>query len=234
MRVRLPSGLHILDGITHGGGVSFLLPYFKKMEGIILCEESQEVTKEFRSRGHQFYSCDILPCSGGHPEWHIQADAIEVAWSNPHRWDFIGFHPPCTKISNSSVRWLYEDSKHETKEQRWLALKQAVKFFRMLKGHPCPKIYAENPVPHRYAKLPPYQQIIHPWQHGHKQMKPTCIWLKGLPHLVPTDIIGPPPKDPEERKKWQAIHRCPPGPMRSIIRSKTYPGIAAAMAAQWG
>jgi len=197
------------------------------MKVLIGCEESQVVCKAFRQRGHEAYSCDLLACSGGHPEWHLRCDVRELI---DEYFDIIIFHPVCQYIGNSGVRWLH------TEPGRWEKLAEACKFFNLRHKFNSPKVCTENPIPHMYAvsEIGKYDQIIQPWQFGHKKMKATCFWLKGLSPLIPTDIVGPPPKDKEERRKWQDVWMCSPGPERARIRSITYEGIAAAMAAQWG
>lgn len=205
---------------------------------LIACEESQTVCKAFRELGHEAYSCDIQECSGGHQEWHIQGDAIEALYSQ--KWDLVIAHPPCTRLANSGVRWLAE-------KELWKDLAEAMRFFeRFIEyGRKGNKIAIENPIPHKYAVegmdtpyyakgIGKYTQVIQPWQFGHEQMKATCLWLYGLPDLVPNNIVGPPPKDKEARNKWQDCWLASPGPDRQKIRSKTYFGIAQAMAEQWG
>lgn len=187
------------------------------MRVIIGCEESQEVCKAFRKEGHEAYSCDVLPCSGGHPEWHIQDDILNHL---DDEWDLGIFHPSCTRLCNSGVMWL-------EKRNLWSQLTDACYFFNTLKFANIPKICIENPIPHKYARkrIGNYTQLIQPWQFGHGETKATCLWLKGLPKLKPTDIV-------EGRE--QRLHRLPPSKDRAKLRSKTYPGIAKAMAEQWG
>lgn len=187
------------------------------MKVLIACEESQAVTKAFRARGHEAYSCDILPCSGGHPEWHIQDDVLKHL---DDEWDLMIAHPPCTRLCNSGVRWLAE-------KNLWDDLDDAVTFFMKLQEAPIPMICIENPIPHKYArvKIGGYTQLIQPWMFGHGETKATCLWLKELPKLKPTNIV-------EGRE--QRLHRLPPSKDRAKLRSKTYPGIAKAMAEQWG
>lgn len=197
------------------------------MRVLCACEESQAVCIAFRERGHEAYSCDILPCSGGHPEWHIQGNVI------PHLsdgWDLMIAHPPCTFLANSGARWLFE------KIGRWQQLDEACTFFNTLLNAPIQRIAVENPMPHKWAKqkVGLYQQKIQPWYFGEKQKKTTCLWLKGLPPLMPTDIILPPKSGTEEAKKWESIWRMPPGPNQKSLRSKTFRGIANAIASQWG
>lgn len=191
------------------------------MRVLVACEESQEVCKAFRAKGHEAYSCDILPCSGGHPEWHIEGDAVKVLYGQ--EWDLVIAHPPCTYLCNSGVCWLYnKDGSHNIDRQNKMI--DASEFFHQFLSYGG-KICIENPIPHKYAGLPKYSQIIQPWQFGHGETKATCLWLKGLPLLQPTNIV-------EGRE--QRLHRLPPSPDRAKLRSKTFPGIAAAMANQWG
>lgn len=192
------------------------------MKVLIGCEESQAVCKAFRGLGHEAYSCDIQDCSGGHPEWHIKGDVIEQAYSG--NYDMGIFHPPCTFLANSGVRWLYNKDKSMNKD-RWQELLWARRLFLDLLNSPISMIAIENPIPHKHATLPKYSQVIQPWQFGHGETKATCLWLKGLPNLKPTDIV-----DGREQKIW----KLPPTPDRQKLRSKTYPGIAKAMADQWG
>lgn len=192
------------------------------MKILVACEESQTVCKAFRAKGHEAWSCDILPCSGGHPEWHIQEDAIKVLWRE--KWDLVIAHPPCDYLANSGVRWRVERGE-------WEQIYDSAAFFNQftLYGKLGHKIAIENPIQHNYARklIVKYNQIIQPWMFGHTTTKATCLWLYGLPQLVPTEII---PKD----QRTHEIHTCSPGPERAKIRSKTFPGIAAAMADQWG
>ena len=190
------------------------------MKVLVACEESQAVTIAFRNKGHEAYSCDILPCSGRHPEWHIQGDAIKALRSEV--WDLVIAHPPCTRLANSGVRWLSE-------RNLWDELFEAAKFFNkfILYGKLGHKIAIENPIPHKYAKSElnaQYNQIIQPWQFGHGESKATCLWLFNLPKLIPTNVV---------LGRDQNIWKCPPGPERAKLRSKTFPGIAKAMATQW-
>ena len=202
------------------------------MKILVACEESQAVTIEFRKLGHEAYSCDIEPCSGGHPEWHIQGDVRMVL---NLEWDMIIAHPPCTYLANSGVTWLYNKDGSRN-EKRWNELVKGGEFFRLFINHPCRKIAIENPIPHKYAVEiigRKYDQIIHPWQFGHPERKATCLWLKGLEPLKETDnrkaemLLLP-------KNQQQRIHYMPPGPERAKMRSKTFPGIAKAMAEQWG
>ncbi len=184
---------------------------------LIACEESQIVCKEFRMLGHEAYSCDILPCSGGHPEWHIQNDVINYLNKG---WDLMIAHPPCTRLCNSGVMWLH-------KRDLWYELGEATTFFKVLQNANIPKICIENPIPHKYAvvSIGKYTQIIQPWMFGHGESKATCLWLKGLPKLEPTNVV-------EGRE--QRLYKLPPSKDRAKLRSNTFPGIAQAMAEQWG
>lgn len=184
---------------------------------LVACEESQEVCKAFRELGHEAYSCDILPCSGGHPEWHIQDDVLKHLSDG---WDLMIAHPPCTRLCNSGVMWL-------VKRNLWNDMKEAAFFFRQLLDADIPLIAVENPIPHKYAAEKirrKYDQIVQPWMFGHGEQKATCFWLKGLPKLIPTNIVY---------GRVQRLHRLPPSKDRAKLRSKTYPGIARAMATQW-
>ena len=197
------------------------------MRVLVACEESQAVTKAFRDAGHEAYSCDVQPCSGGRPDWHVQTD---VRIQLHKRWDLMIAHPPCTYLCNSGVRWLYENS------TRWDDLDLGAEFFRLLLNSGIPKIAVENPIPHKYAVKrigAKYDQLIQPWMFGHKETKATCLWLKGLPYLEPTTNLKEETKA-LPNKESQRIHRASPGPERSKLRSKTFSGIAQAMAQQWG
>jgi len=190
------------------------------MKVLVACEESQVVCKAFRNRGHEAYSCDIIDCSGGHPEWHIKDDVLEHLDDG---WDLMIAHDPCTYQCNSGVRWLYE------RIGRWQLLKESCDFTLKLFKSGIPKICRENPIPHKYAiELigKDYTQLIHPHYFGDLETKATCLWLFNLPELVRTHFITDGIKD--------SIHRCPPGKNRGKIRSKTFQGIANAMAEQWG
>ena len=190
----------------------------KKLKVLIACEESQVVCKAFRELGHEAYSCDILDCSGGHPEWHIKGDAIEQAYSG--KYDLMIAHPPCTRLCNSGVSWL-------AKRNLWEEMKQGAEFFKMLMDAPIKHKAIENPIPHKYALEiigRKYDQIIQPWQFGHGETKATCLWIENLPLLKPTNIVD---------GREQRLHKLPPSPERAKLRSKTFEGIAKAMAEQY-
>lgn len=192
-----------------------------KLNVLIGCEESQEVCKAFRELGHDAFSCDLQDCSGGHPEWHIKGDALAEAYTG--KYDLGIFHPPCTYLTNSGVRWLYNPDKSKNAD-RWQNLLWSRRFFIDLLNSPIAFKAVENPIPHKHAHLPKYSQILQPWQYGHGETKATCLWLVNLPELRPTEIVS---------GRDQNIWRMPPGPERTKLRSKTFPGIAKAMAQQW-
>lgn len=197
------------------------------MEVLIACEESQTVCKAFRDKGHNAYSCDILPCSGEHPEWHLQQDVVPLLQK---KWDLVIAHPPCTRLTNSGVRWLNE-------RNLWKELDEATEFFNefVKYGKSGNKIAIENPIPHKYAreKIGNYTQLIQPYQFGHTERKATCLWLFGLPELKPTiNVYNEMIKLPKSQQ--QRIHYVKPGKDRAKERSKTFAGIANAMADQWG
>jgi len=194
------------------------------MKILIACEESQAVCIEMRKRGHEAFSCDTLPCSGGHPEWHIQGDVIEQLDKG---WHIMIAHPPCTYLCVPGAHYLRKQ------EDRWGKMLDAKDFFMRLLNADIDKICVENSVPHHYAELPKYNQIIQPWMFGDEYSKRTCLWLKNIPKLIPTDIM----ENHGERyyrkdgsvsnSKWYAK-------ATAKERSKTFPGIAKAMAEQWG
>lgn len=207
------------------------------MRVIVLCEESQVVCKAFRALGHEAYSNDLQPCSGGRSDWHIQADCLSVLYSAS--WDLVIAHTPCTYLSNSGVRWLasvlplpgyvwsndfgiYINKSRFDKMQADIELFNGVAAYGKAGNLLC----MENPIQHRYARMQidSYTQIVQPWQFGHGETKATCLWLYGLPDLQPTCVVT---------GRKNRIHFVSPGPDRQKIRSKTYQGIADAMAAQW-
>ena len=184
------------------------------MKILVACEESQAVTIELRKLGHEAYSCDIEPCSGGHPEWHLQVNALELL---KMKWDMILAFPPCTHLAVSGAKY-FEEKRRDGRQQ------QGIDFFMKFALADCERIAIENPVGimSTYYRKP--DQIIQPWQFGHGETKKTCLWLKGLPPLIPTDIV-----DGREQRIW----KMPPSANRSKNRSKTFPGVAKAMATQW-
>lgn len=196
------------------------------------CEESQAVTIELRKLGHDAYSCDIQPCSGGHPEWHLQVDALEML---KLRWDMIIAHPPCTYLTNAGARWLFAGG--VLNEERYKHGIEAKAFFMRFLDANCPRVAVENPVPSAIFHLPPASQTIQPYEFGHPYSKKTCLWTKGLPPLLPTELIAdyvPYVSSGTYSKTHDPRYK---GASRSggsaKTRSKTFPGIARAMAMQW-
>jgi len=201
------------------------------MKILIACEESQAVCKAFREKGHEAYSCDILPCSGGHPEWHIQGDVLEQLEKD---WDMIIAHPPCTDLAVSGAR-------HFAKKIADGSQQKSIEFFMRFTDLKCPKVMIENPIGIMSSKWRKPDQIIQPYQFGHSVSKSTCLWLKGLPKLVPTNIVDKGEffewvdKKTGKKKRqslwyYQALRQKNTGG----LRSKTFLGIAEAMANQWG
>ena len=220
------------------------------MNILVACEESQAVTIELRRLGHNAYSCDIIPCSGGHPEWHIQRDVLPLldgfvlfntADGTPHfvgsRWDMIIAFPPCTYLTVTGNRWFNIERYGDKAVQRHKDRADAIKFFLAFANANCDKIAIENPVGIMSSEWRKPNQIINPYQFGDPFEKKTCLWLKGLPELKPTNIVGTPPRKQFESGKtmpaWYAEVWHLPKEERAKIRSKTFPGIAAAMAEQW-
>lgn len=197
------------------------------MKILVACEESQAVTIELRRLGHEAYSCDIEPCSGGFPEWHLQVDALELL---KMRWDMLIAHPPCTFLTAAGAQRLHPH-KGETDAARLEKGREAAKFFMAFYNADIPKIAVENPVPLTEFGLPKYSQIIQPYMFGEPYQKRTCLWLKGLPPLTPTDVVTPTAYWVQGQGKRGRGH---PGGHRSPkLRSKTFQGIARAMAEQW-
>ena len=220
------------------------------MKVLIACEESQAVCKEFRARGHEAYSCDIISCSGGHPEWHIQGDALRVIDGNTsfvtedgisHRidgeWDLLIAHPPCTYLTVSGNRW-FDVSKYGAKAlQRQKDRREAAEFFMAFVNAKCQRIAIENPigVMSTYYKKP--DQVVHPYWFGDPERKATCLWLKGLPALVPTNMVEPVVitcKNGKTDSPWHMNTLGLPAEERRKLRSKTFPGLAKAIVEQLG
>ena len=220
------------------------------MRVIVACEESQRVCVAFREKGHEAYSCDILPCSGGHPEWHIQGDVLPLLngrcefqtmdgerHSIDGKWDLLIAHPPCTYLANAGARWLWAGG--ELNEERYAKGVEAKEFFMHFMDADCPRVAVENPIPSSVFELPEYSQIVQPWQFGHAVTKKTCLWLKGLEPLKPTDIVTPEKGRRFQQKNGKWRYSCwemdaKGGKTRATERSKTFTGIAQAMADQWG
>jgi len=187
------------------------------MNVLIACEYSATVRDAFRSKGHNAWSCDILP-SEGDRRWHHEGDVIEFLNHTHMNWDLMIAHPPCTDLAVSGARHFAEKIA-DGRQQR------ALEFVQALLHAPIPRIALENPISVISSKIRKPDQIIQPWQFGHGETKATCLWLKGLPKLVPTNIV---------EGRSDRIHKMPPGPNRWKERSRTYQGIADAMAEQWG
>lgn len=206
----------------------------KRMRVLVACEESQAVTKELRRLGHEAHSCDIQECSGGHPEWHIQADALELL---KMRWDMIIAHPPCTFLTVTGNRWFNVDKYGDDARKRERERENAVAFFMAFVDADCPRIAVENPVGIMSTRFRKPDQIIQPYQFGDPFEKRTCLWLKGLPKLIPQNEILPPErvffKSGRSMPKWYADLWNLSKEERAKLRSKTFPGIARAMAEQW-
>ncbi len=187
------------------------------MRVLVACEFSGVVRRAFRAMGHDAYSCDLLPAEDGSPD-HLQCDVrdfLDPYWTG-YQWDLLIAHPPCTHLAVSGARW-FKDKQEEQAE--------ALNFVHELLAAPVPRICLENPISIISSRIRKPDQIIQPWQHGHGETKATCLWLKNLPKLVPTNIVA---------GRHARVHREPPGPDRWKNRSRTFAGIAAAMAAQWG
>lgn len=192
------------------------------MRVLIACEESQVVCKTFRERGHEAYSCDILPCSGGHPEWHIQDDVLKHLGDG---WDMMIAFPPCTHLAVSGAKH-FKQKRKDGRQQ------QGIDFFMSMINAPIKKIGVENPIGIMSTIYRKPDQIIQPWQFGDPFQKTTCLWLHNLPPLFPTQIVnkGKFVTTPSGKKlpKRYSDNKNPKN------RSKTFPGIAKAMAEQWG
>ncbi len=204
---------------------------------LIACEFSGIVRRAFTAFGHDAWSCDLLPAEDG-SNHHYQCDVRDILYQD---WDLlIVAHPPCTRLANSGVRWLHTPPPGRTREEMWRELEDGAALFSELwNADHIPRRCVENPVMHRHAKrlirnyVEPVQ-TVQPWQFGDPETKRTCLWLHGLPPLKPTKVLQPPPPGSQERRRWERVHRMPPSPARSRERSRFFPGIASAMAEQWG
>lgn len=232
------------------------------MKVLVACEESQVMCKAFRDKGHEAYSCDIIECSGGHPEWHIKGDVLEIlnpmieyAQNNVYeiisfktmdgkrhnlfgKWDMIIAHPPCTYLTVTGNRWFNVERYGDKAIQRAKDREAAVDFFMRIANADCDCICIENPIGCMSTRYKKPEQVIQPYEYGHPARKSTCLWLKGLPLLQPTDIVEPDvyyymAKNGRIKSdsKWRSQY---PKEERAKMRSKTFPGIAKAMAEQWG
>ena len=203
----------------------------KKLRVLVGCEYSGTVRDAFLALGHDAMSCDLLPSDVGGP--HYQGDIFDVI---DEGWDIGIFHPPCTYLTNASNKWLYQDGKKHTAAERWELMREGAQFFKRLLDCSIPKTALENPIMHKHAIEiigRRQDQLVQPWMFGHTERKATCFWLKGLPKLVPTnDVKAVMLKLP--KREQQRLHYLPPSADRWKLRSKTFDGIALAMAQQWG
>lgn len=213
---------------------------------LVACEESQAITIRLRALGHEAYSCDLLPCSGGHPEWHIQDDVLNHL---DEGWELMIGHPPCTFLASSGVQWLsHSEDKHLPFEERRphpkypdrrRDMEESVEFVKTLYNAPIPKVAIENPIGLLSTKWKKPDQIVQPWMFGDEATKSTCFWLKGLPKLEATKIVGKGErvvyKSGKSHPKWyaEALSKAKTKEERQLIRSKTFPGMADAIAEQW-
>lgn len=220
------------------------------MKVLIACEESQAVCKEFRARGHEAYSCDIVPCSGGHPEWHIQGDALRIingcttfttmdgtSHTIAGKWDLLIAHPPCTYLTVSGNRWFNIAEYGAKAIQRQRDREEAADFFMEFVNADCDHIAIENPIGCMSTRYRKPDQVVHPYWFGDAERKATCLWLKGLPLLTATDLVEPVViqcKNGKTDSPWHLNTLGLPEEERRRLRSKTFPGLAKAMAEQWG
>ncbi len=214
------------------------------MRILIACEESQAVTLELRKLGHEAFSCDLEPCSGGHPEWHIQGDTLAEAYSG--KYDMMIAHPPCTFLAVSGARWMYHDEDrhlpyeerrpHPNHPNRRRQQEEGLEFVQMLMDAPIRQIAIENPVSVISTRIRKPDQIIEPYWFGDPHPKKTCLWLKNLPLLKATNMVEPEYIVAADGKKYSMIHYMSKGKSRKErqrMRSKTFLGIAKAMSRQW-
>ena len=214
---------------------------------LIACEESQATTKAFRKLGHEAFSCDLLPCSGGHPEWHYQCDIFEVINKG---WDLMVAHPPCTFLTGSGVQWLsnpedkalpFEERRpHPKYPNRRQDMLYSVEFVKALYNANIKHIAIENPVGLLSSRWRKPEQIVQPYMFGDEATKTTCLWLKNLPLLLPTKIVGKGERtvfaSGKSHPKWyaDALKNAKTKEERQTLRSKTFEGMAQAFAEQWG
>lgn len=215
------------------------------MKVLVACEESQAVTIEFRKLGHEAFSCDIEPCSGGHPEWHLQQDVTELLKQD---WDMIIAFPPCTYLTVTANKWYKDQPPRKSGTlvgaARRKAREEAIDFFMLFANCTCEKVAIESPIGVISSRWKKPSQIVQPFHFGHKERKATCLWIKGLPKLVATDVVEPvsyiaagkkySPTHYNSKRSLNRLDCLPLGKERSKLRSKTFSGIAKAMAEQWG
>jgi hypothetical protein len=231
------------------------------MKILVACEESQAITKELRKLGHEAYSCDLLECSGGRPDWHFKCDVFEVIKNNggllqngkivkgQKKWEMMIAHPPCTYLAVSGARWFYHPDDahlpitdrrpHPNYKTRAKDREDAIKFVKKLFNAPIDKIAIENPIGTLSTRFKRPDQIVHPYMFGDSASKATCLWLKGLPLLKPTKIVDKGEritfKSGKSQPKWysDAFVKAKTAEERRTLRSKTFQGMASAMAKQW-
>jgi len=207
---------------------------------LVACEESQAITKAFRELGFEAYSCDLLPASGGYLDWHIQGDAIAEAYSG--KYDMMIAHPPCTYLAVSGARWLYNKDGSRN-EERYKNQAEALEFVQQLMDAPIKYIALENPISGISSHIRQPDHIVHPYMFGDKASKSTCLWLKNLPKLEPTDIVEKGEfiefiskkgvKKRQPRWYYEALQKTKTPEERRTLRSKTFQGMADAIADQW-
>jgi len=208
----------------------------KPLRVLIGCETSGVVRRAFDALGHDVWSCDLLPADD-RSNRHMICDIRDVLFDG---WDLLAvMHPPCTRLCNSGVRWLHAPPPGKTREDMWAELDSGAALFSDCWTAPIPRIAIENPVMHQYAKerIRDYRkpaQTVQPWWFGDEAFKATSFYLRNLPSLIATNRLTPPKPGTAEHKRWSRVHRAAPGRDRWKIRSTTYPGIANAMAVQWG
>lgn len=206
------------------------------MRVLVGCETSGVLRNEFLALGHDAWSCDLLRADDGSNR-HIVCDIRDILNDG---WDMLAvMHPPCTRLCNSGVRWLTAPPKDKTLDEMWADLDVGAALFSACWNAPIDRVVVENPVMHKHAKAriinyAPPAQIVQPWWFGDKAFKATGLYIRGLKPLVATDRLEPPKPGTQEHKDWSAVHRATPGPERGKIRSKTFPGIAKAIASQMG
>ena len=204
------------------------------MRVLVACEESQRVCIAFRNKGHEAYSCDILECSGGHPEWHIKDDVLKHLNEN---WELIIAHPPWTYLPIAANKYYNVEKYGNKAEERKKERQKAVEFFMQFTELKCPRVCIENPIGVMSSLYRKPTQIIQPYQFGHSERKATCLWLKGLPELKSTNIVTPDIIRLKSGKTDSRLHYETlklPANERAKMRSKTFEGIAKAMSEQWG
>lgn len=204
------------------------------MRILVGCETSGVVRRAIAANGHDVWSCDLLPSEDGSNK-HIITDIRDILNDG---WDMLIAHPPCTRLCNSGVRWLSKPPPGKTLGQVWAELEEGAALFSACWNAPVARVAVENPIMHCHARamLPddlPRPQIVQPWWFGDPFFKATGLYLRNLPKLEATNRLSPPKAGSQEHKAWSAIHRAPPGPDRWRFRSRTFDGIAAAMAMQW-